>query len=88
MARERIVSDHRLRQGLMILAAVLIGLGVGSMIPPNPVSIPAVGSVSAFVVGPVAVGLGVGTYLGLRRQGAKRSCGCVGSCSCEESRPA
>ena len=60
------------------LAAVVVGLGIGTLVPPEPVSVPAVGTVSGLLVGSGAIAVGGGLYLWIRR--STGGCGCGGSC--------
>lgn len=65
-----------------MIAAVVVGLSVGAMLPPEPVSVPAVGTVSGLIVGGVGVLSGSVLYV----QGAdlvgSSGCGCSGDCGC------
>lgn len=67
------------RKVTKVFAAVLVGLAVGSMVPPEPVVLPVVGSVSSLVVGGVGVAVGALVYA---RVPGSSGCGCSGDCDC------
>ncbi|WP_126662168.1 hypothetical protein [Haloterrigena salifodinae] len=62
------------------LAAVVVGLGIGTLVSPEPVAVPVVGTVSRLLVGSGAVVVGSGLYLWIRRSTGGRGCG--DSCGC------
>ncbi len=84
MVVNRLATDHRLRRGLLLIAAVFVGLGIGSLVPPDPVTLPAFGTVPGVLIGAGALAIGGGLYFGLRRLSDSKACGCVGPCSCDE----
>lgn len=59
-----------------------MGLSVGTLVAPEPVSMPAVGTVSGIAVG--GLGLVAGAMLFLRGPDAigASECGCSGECGC------
>ncbi len=65
-----------------MIAGVVVGLSVGTLVPPEPVSVPAVGTVSGIAVG--GLGLVAGAILFLRGPDAigASDCGCSGDCGC------
>lgn len=63
-----------------VVAAVVIGLSIGTLVPPEPVALPMVGSVSGIVAGFAGLVVGGGLY-GLARRSAS-GCGCDGECRC------
>lgn len=63
-----------------LLAAVVVGLGIGTLVPPDPVTVPAVGTVSGLLVGGGAVVAGGGLYLWIQRSTGR--CDCGGACGC------
>lgn len=62
-----------------LLAAVVVGASLATLVPPDPVTIPAVGSVPGLAAG--AVGLVVGSVLYTQVPGSS-GCGCGGDCDC------
>lgn len=68
------------RKLVKLLAAVVVGLGIGTMVPPDPVAVPAVGPVSGLLVG--AVGVVVGGVLYTKAPASASSCDCDGACDC------
>lgn len=58
------------------LAAALIGLGVGTLLSPDPVAVPLVGTVPGVAVG------GVGLVAGGLLYAQMPNCGCSGDCDC------
>ena len=79
---------NRIRQAVAsakavkLVAGVVVGLSVGTLVAPEPVTIPAVGLVSGVAVG----GLGLVVGAALYRQGpavvGASECGCSGDCGC------
>lgn len=65
-----------------VAAAVLVGLNVGTLVPPSPVTLPVAGEVSGVLVG--ATGLATGAALYRFGPGLLGStdCGCAGDCGC------
>ena len=59
-----------------LLAAALVGLGVGTLLSPAPVAVPLVGTVPGVAVG------GVGLVTGGLLYAQMPSCGCSGDCDC------
>jgi len=66
-----------------LVAAILIGLGIGTLVPTRPVSVPGVGTVSGVLVGVVGLGAGVVLYRWAPGRAASSGCGCSGDCGCE-----
>lgn len=81
--KERVGNWNRngfeLRKLGKILAAVVVGLSIGTLLPPDPVVLPVVGSVSGVLVG--GIGLVVGGVLYAQLSGTS-DCGCSGDCDC------
>lgn len=69
-------------RAVKMVAAVIVGLSVGTLVPPEPVTVPTVGPVSGILVG--GIGLVVGGVLYLRgpRVVGSPECGCSGDCGC------
>ncbi|WP_436906805.1 hypothetical protein [Halosimplex marinum] len=67
------------RVGLFV-AAVFVGIGIGTLVPPDPVTVPGVGSVSGLLVGGGALVAGGGLYAATKRSSS--GCGCGGDCDC------
>jgi len=65
-----------------VVAAIVIGLSIGTLVPPDAVMLPVLGRVSGIVVG--AVGLLAGTLLYRRAPDltGTANCGCSGECGC------
>lgn len=61
-------------------AAVLVGLGIGTLGTAEPVTIPVVGTVSGLLAGGFALVVGIGLYLGVSHW--TDGCGCGGVCDC------
>ena len=70
------------RRAIKLVAGVVVGVSIGTSVPPEPVSLPAVGAVSGVAVG--GLGLVAGAVLYLRGPDALTSsdCGCSGDCGC------
>lgn len=64
-----------------VVAAVVVGLSLGTLVPPDPVTLPGVGTVSGILVGSAGLGSGAILYLWLPRV-VGTDCGCSGDCSC------
>jgi len=64
-----------------VLAAILVGLGVGTLLSPEPVSVPVVGTISGLVVGGVGLVVGPTLYLAVPKL-VGPDCGCAGDCGC------
>lgn len=62
------------------LAAALVGIGIGTMVPPEPMAVPGLGSISSLLVGGAGVVAGTGLYT---RIPSSSECGCSGDCTCE-----
>lgn len=77
MSVTRSLTVHRLGK---VLAGIVMGLSIGTLLPPEPVSLPAIGSVSGVLVG--IAGLLVGTGLFLLIQRSSSACGCGEGCGC------
>lgn len=61
--------------------AVLIGLGLGGIASPSPVTLPAVGTTSSLYPGVAAILVGGGALLARDRL-VDSGCGCDGDCGC------
>lgn len=61
------------------LAAVLVGAGLATLVPPDPVTLPAVGSVPGPAVGATGLVAGGALYTLIP---ASSNCGCGGDCNC------
>lgn len=65
-----------------MVAGLLVGLGVGALVPPEPVTVPAVGPMPGIAVGSLGLVVGGALYLrGPSIVGAS-GCGCSGDCGC------
>lgn len=62
-----------------LLAAVIIGISLGMLLPPDPVTLPLFGTVPGLVAG--AGGLAIGGVLFAKIPGSS-GCGCSGNCGC------
>ncbi|MFB6068914.1 MAG: hypothetical protein ABEJ90_03205 [Halobacterium sp.] len=62
-------------------AAVVAGLGVGTLVPPDPVGLPGIGSVSGLLFGSAGLAAGAVLYSQASRL-APADCGCGGDCDC------
>ncbi|QSX00219.1 hypothetical protein [Haloterrigena alkaliphila] len=60
------------------VAAVIVGLGIGTLVAPEPVTVPTVGAVPGLLAGSAAIAVGTGLYLWIKRTTA--GCGCGGGC--------
>lgn len=67
-----------------LLSAVLVGLGIGTAVPPTPVDLPVVGAVPGLLAG--ATGVLIGAVLYVRGPGllgtGRADCDCAGDCDC------
>lgn len=67
------------RVGLYV-AAVTMGLGIGTLTSPGSTAVPVAGTVPDPLVGGVALVAGGALYLAVRRSG--EGCDCGGACDC------
>lgn len=65
-----------------VVAAVLVGLGVGTLTSAEPVSLPVVGPTSALAVGGVGLAAGAVLYQWGPNLVGSPDCGCTGDCGC------
>lgn len=65
-----------------VLAAVVIGLSVGTMVPPKAVLLPAVGAVPGLLVGGLGLVAGAALFQWGPRLVGVADCGCTGDCGC------
>ena len=65
-----------------LAVGLIVGLGLGAMLSPSPVTLPVVGATSTLYVGAVAVIVGGGLYVGLDRRSSSSDCGCGSDCGC------
>lgn len=65
-----------------VVAAVVVGLSVGALLPPEPVSVPLLGPVPAVAVGGVGLVVGAVLYLRVPDLVGVKGCGCTGDCDC------
>lgn len=63
-------------------AAVLVGLGVGTLVTPLPVGLPVIGETSGVLVGPAGLTTGVVLYRFGPGVVGGADCGCAGECGC------
>lgn len=77
-SRNRLVGPRTVK----VVAAVVVGLSVGTLLPPDAVAVPLVGTVSGVVVGGVGLATGAGLYLWVPGLLAGPDCGCSGDCGC------
>jgi hypothetical protein len=65
-------------------AAVIIGLSIGMLVPPDPVSMPSLGPISGLIAGGLGLLIGGLLYYQVPRWMTSRSgCGCGKDCGCE-----
>ena len=65
-----------------ILAAVVIGLSVGAVVPPNPAAINAIGTIPGVLLAGTGVIVGAVIYVKVPDLAGAKSCGCTDECSC------
>ncbi len=65
----------------LFAAAIIVGVGVGTVLSQDPIGAPVIGSVPAVVAGGFAILVGGGLYLGIRRSD-RSDCGCSSDCDC------
>lgn len=65
-----------------VLAAVVIGLSVGAVLPPDSAAIEAMGPIPGFLVAGAGVIVGVVLYTKVPSLVGAKSCGCTGDCGC------
>jgi|GEM_PF-6020126 len=70
------VGSHALGK---LAAGLLVGLGVGTALTGDPVSLPTVGPVPAVLVGAAGLVAGASAYVAVDR---RTDCGCSDGCSC------
>lgn len=73
---DRDLSGFDVRTLGKLVAAIIVGLSIGTLVSPEPVTFPVVGTVSGIIVG--AIGLVTGAVLYTQIPG----CGCSGDCGC------
>lgn len=66
---------------LKVTAAVVIGLSVGALVPPDAVRFPVVGAVPGLLAGGVGLLVGLVLYRWMPRL-LTPDCGCAGDCGC------
>lgn len=64
----------------VFVAAIVVGFSLTSLVPPDPVTLPLVGEVSAFLASGVGLVAGGWLYAATRYTGD--DCGCGGNCNC------
>lgn len=79
--RQRELVSPRL---VKLLAAIVVGLSIGTLVPPEPVMLPYLGSVSAVLVGGTGLLVGAAVYRWVPALVSTSSsdCGCSGDCGC------
>lgn len=77
--RRRTVFGPKL---VKIVAAVLIGLSIGTAIPPSTIYLSGVGSMPSVVVGGIGLVSGVVAYQWGPNILGSSDCGCSGDCGC------
>jgi hypothetical protein len=65
-----------------ILAAIVIGLSVGAVLPPNPAAIDALGTIPGVLVAGGGMTVGAVLYTTVPKLVGAESCGCTGDCGC------
>ena len=79
MRRTAVVSPKAVK----VVAAVVVGLSVGTLLPPDPVVLPFVGRVSGLLVGGCGLVAGGVLYLRAPRLVGSSDCDCSGECGCD-----
>lgn len=67
-----------------ILAAVVIGLSIGAVLPPNPAAINAIGTIPGILFASAGVLVGAVMYFKVPSFVGAKSCGCTGECGCSD----
>ncbi len=65
-----------------MVAAVVLGLGIGTIIGAEPVTIPGIGAVSGLLAGGLAVLVGGALYVKGPNHVQSEDCGCGDDCGC------
>lgn len=69
-------------RAVKLAAAVVIGLSLGGLVPPNPSLLQWLGPVTGAIAGGLGAGLGVLVYTRVPRRLAAVDCGCGDDCGC------
>lgn len=67
-----------------IVAAIVIGLSVGSILPPDPAAFDILGVLPGTFVAGTGVIIGAIMYTKLPEIVSSKSCGCTGDCGCAD----
>lgn len=67
-----------------VLAAVVIGLSIGAVLPPNPFAIDAFGLLPGISLAGAGAAIGTVMYTRLPAVLAPKGCGCAGDCGCAD----
>lgn len=65
-----------------VVAAIVVGLSIGTLVPPDAVLLPVVGPMSGIVVGGIGLITGTVLYLWVPALVSPSACGCTGDCGC------
>jgi hypothetical protein len=65
-----------------VLAAILIGLSIGTLLPPEPVLVPVIGIVPGLLLGGSGLLLGAVLYVRAPTWVTASACECSGDCGC------
>lgn len=69
-------------RAVKLAAAVVIGLSLGGVVPPNPSLLEWLGPVPGVFAGALGAGLGAIVYTQVPRRLTATECGCVDDCGC------
>lgn len=67
---------------IKIVAAIIVGLSVGTALPPDPVNLPFVGTTPGLLVGIFGIITGAVLYLWVPNLVNTSACRCIGDCGC------
>ncbi len=65
-----------------VVAAIIVGLSIGALVPPDAILLPVVGPVSGIIVGGIGLVTGALLYLWVPNLVHQSGCGCAGDCGC------
>jgi len=80
MVHDALPNAPRAPQLGKFTAAIVFGLGIGTLASPSPVPLPRLGSVPGLVAGTTGILAGASLYLAIDRTSS--GCDCTGNCSC------
>lgn len=78
VSRETLANPRAVK----VVAAVVLGLSLGTLVPPEPVTLPAVGTVPGVAAGGIGLAVGAVLYLWVPGWLGASGCGCDGDCDC------